>query len=116
MQYAVGQTLWFVGSAYGIWKNVACPAEVTKVGRKWVELKLVGSAYRTLRVKQGDSVVDGGDFSSPGTLYASKEAYEDGIKLHVAWWAFKHALSAEAPKGVTLETIEAAYKLLGMKE
>ena len=113
MQYEVGQKVWFVphDSRTGTGRGLV----VTSVGRKWVQLGLAESPQSALtyRVERGRRDVDGGQYSSPGNVYASEQAYNDHIALTVAWVKLGRAFVArEAPPGVVMDDILAAAKLL----
>ena len=101
----VGQKLWCVPS-----QRRGSPHEVTveKVGRKWANI-----GYRD-RIDIETLRIDGGEYSSPGTCYVSKQAYEDEIKLGQAWEAFRRSIDYSTPKGITIERIQEAQKILGI--
>jgi hypothetical protein len=108
----VGQELWFV-SSYNYARSIA-PEErgekttVTKVGRKWVTLS------NGHRVSREDNHVDGGNYASPGEVYASKQAYLDWLRLLKEWGDFRADVHRflKGPNNVTVEKINQARELL----
>lgn len=104
----VGDKLWFEGrQRYHQSEYVT----VVKVGRKWLMLSNRRRAHRdTLEV-------DGGDYSSPGKCWPSKEACEAESRLRSLWASFHRPLSGWCwmPDGMTEERIREAAKLLGVK-
>lgn len=66
--YTEGQTLWLVPSRY---RHSGEPREVTitKVGRKWLTLN---NGYRAA---VDGLALDGGEYSSPGVCYLTREAW-----------------------------------------
>jgi hypothetical protein len=102
----VGQRLWYVPSD----KRMASPFYITvlKVGRTWADC---GNGRRinieTLRA-------DGGSYSSPGTAWLSKEAYDADVALDACWRRFQCLAQANysAPKGIRLSQIENAARAL----
>lgn len=102
----VGQKLWCVPS-----QRRGSPHEVTveKVGRKWAYI-----GYSD-RIDVETLVMDGGQYSSPGTCYVSQKAYKDEIKLIQIWNAFRRLVDHHhIPKGITVERIQEAQKILGI--
>jgi hypothetical protein len=101
----VGQKLWFVPYQRRV---EAHEVIVEKVGRKWASIGYYRINIDTLKV-------DGGQYSSPGACYLSKEAYEAEIKLNQEWDAFRRLVDANyAPKGITIERIKEAINILGI--
>ena len=101
----VGQTLYWVPSdlRWGKPKNV----QVEKIGRRWAAL----STGRRIDVET--MWADGGEFSSPGMCWMSKEAYEAHHARALAWGRLATALrNLSPPAGVTADDIAAARKLL----
>lgn len=105
MKYEVGQKLWYVPSRVSAHLQ---PREVTveSISRKWV-------TCGRMRFDKETGIVDGGFYSSPGRMYASREEYERIVIVKAAWAAFVNLLSVwRVPPGVTVEKIEAAKALL----
>ena len=86
-------------------------AEVTKVGRKWVEIQ--NGRYRFNR----DTLyIDGKDYGPPGRVWRTKEEYEDHAETSRMWSSLKRFVydNHQIPQGVTKEKILQASALLGM--
>lgn len=61
--------------------------------------------------------VDGGEYGSRGTLYASFDEWNDNVKLSDEWRSFAklvHDAGWRPPAGITLEKIREARRLLGV--
>lgn len=56
---------------------------VNKVGRKWAAIDM------HMRIDINTLAADGGNYSSPGQCYLSKEAYEAEVLLNETWDRFK---------------------------
>jgi len=80
------------------------------MGRKWLYL------HNHLRADSETLVVDGGEYSSPGKCYVSKEAREAELALLLAWDAFQVNVrnSYAAPRGISLEAIAKASEILNL--
>ena len=109
-QLAVGDTVWLVWNDRR--RGAPRDAVVSKVARKWVYIN--ECRYRfdvdTWRV-------DGGGYSSPATIYESKETWEKEVSLENAWRQFSENVRnryGTVPSGATEEAIEQAAKLLGI--
>lgn len=119
----VGQKLYFVPRD----RRVGSPrtVEVIHIGRKWATLNGEnatnnGSFTWTFgRCDKVTGIVDGKGYSSPGTCWVSREAYEsDNLRL-AAWEWLRASLQARArpPRpDVTIDDIHAAAKLLGIED
>lgn len=84
---------------------------ITKVGRLYATLS--GDRYR---MRLSDWRIDGEGRSSPGTCYPSEAYYNEKIALITAWNKFSRTIMyTTVPDGATVETIEQAAKLLGVK-
>jgi hypothetical protein len=109
MEYAVGQKVWFVprDSRTGTGRELV----VTSVGRKWVQLR---AGHNDFKVEIGKVDVDGGQYSSPGVLYVSEQAYHDYIALSVAWVKLARVFVCitRPPPDVSMDDIQAAAVLL----
>jgi len=95
--FEVGQKLWFVRSE----KRSGQPQEVTveKVGRVWATLDFHMRCDSSGRV-------DGGQYSSPGHCYVSREVYELEQSRLNAWWKFKRDLERkQMPETLTVEAL-----------
>jgi hypothetical protein len=105
----VGQTLIFVPSER---RRGIDPVEVTveKVGRKWAAIS------NRRRIGIGDLAADGGQYSSPGRCYLSREEYDGKVRAESAWRALSRAIDQRwnPPEGVSVAKIEAAAKMLGL--
>jgi hypothetical protein len=107
--YSVGQKLWYVPT-----KRRGDPREVeiTKVGRKWLSLD------NDRRVAVDGLYADGGQYSSPGRAYISKEAWERETSLRKAWDMLSMEIdrTRRVPADVSVETIHQVRQLLGFKD
>lgn len=111
MEYTVGQKLWFVPSHNERWSSQK-EVTVRKVGRKWVELD-TGQ-----RIEKGKRIIDGGDYSSPGSVYSSKQEYDNYVSLNNAWDDLRRTIDKRysPPDGMTIEKIEQAKAILFNRE
>jgi hypothetical protein len=106
----VGQTLWFVPSDTR-W-NREREMTVKKVGRKWAK-----TDERT-RVDIKTLMVCGGNYSSPGRCYLSRDEWESEKARKAAWSDLRRCIdrSWHIPAGVSLDHIKQAMALLGFEE
>lgn len=105
MKYEVGQKLWYVPNRTSAHLQ---PREVTveSIGRKWV-------TCGRMRFDKNTGAVDGGSYSSPGHVYASREEHKNIQAMHDVWEEFVKSLPIwHPPGGVTVEKIKAAKALL----
>lgn len=86
MGLTVGQELWyvpedrrFVGQAHAV--------RITKIGRKWAE---VGRGLGRVNIET--LWVDGGNYSSPGRCWLSREAWEAETIRQEAWSRLKEVV------------------------
>jgi hypothetical protein len=112
MELKVGDKVLFVPRE----RRIGPPAWVTvfKVGHKWITLGTDGYRDR-YRVAKGSSNVDGGQYTSPGTIWVSEEAYAEAVAIEKTWKAFRERLPYPAPKGITRLDIEKAAAVLGIE-
>lgn len=114
MEYKVGQTLWFertLNAAPGTGHDVI----VTKVARKWVSLARPNFPHHTVyRVPVDCTYADGGEYSSPGRVWATKEEALAHQELRTEWANLRRDLDryAHPPKGITKEEIARLRALL----
>ncbi|PZO78456.1 MAG: hypothetical protein DI629_12220 [Mesorhizobium amorphae] len=95
----VGQQLWYVPSDSR--RFTARFVTVEKIGRRWAE---IGPHER---IDKTTLIADGRGFSSPGTCYRSKEAYEASVTLSQAWFSLVKEMNHRwsPPAGMTMEKI-----------
>jgi hypothetical protein len=108
MTYKPGQDVWLVLTHRGEGRT----AKVEKVGRKWATLDHGG-----YRVDMATGRLEAGNYSSPGCVFASREAYEANVAVRNAWNMLcdrLHNAYGSAPSGVTLPDIAKARELLGL--
>ena len=107
--FTVGQRLWLVPNKYVGYMGEPREVEIEKVGRVWLTTK--NGQYR---ISAETLTVDGGQYSSPGQCYLSKEAWEAEVQLRRAWEAFRGEISSEGspPNKLTVERIKEARELL----
>lgn len=80
---------------------------VTKVGRKYADLN---SGDRLIL---DTMTIDGGQYTSPGKCYLSKDVYDASEGATLAWRNLKNSMGGwDVPAGVTVADIEAARALL----
>ena len=108
IDYKKDQVLWYQPSSSHRHNFSGHTVTVTTVGRKWVQLS------DGHRVEMGQVSVDGGQYSSPGRLWPSKEACEAYRELCISWEDFSSRVSRGAPpEGLTLDQLKQARALLG---
>jgi hypothetical protein len=104
-----GDAVWFVPRE----KYNGPPREltVTKVGRKWATL---GEGWRSMRADLVTWDVDGGEYSSPGQLYALEDEWQTEKKLEEHWSVFLRWVSRRyrRPKHLTATQIEEVFAVL----
>jgi len=107
----VGQKLWFVPNYH----YAGTPREVTivKIGRKWAHL----SGWRNERIDIETLEMDGSKYSSPGQCYLNRADYGNQVKIETAWRHLHENIGRVRcpPKGMTIERILEAQKLLGLE-
>lgn len=107
MTLKVGDSVYVV---YGNRRGLAQYATVESVGRKWAKL----SGYHP-RVNLEDMYLDGGNYSSPGACWRSKEEYEAEVKRKAVWSALVSRLAfSQVPNDISAEQIIAIAKQLGI--
>jgi hypothetical protein len=109
--FKVGDTLYYVPRDNRYWRNE--PVTITKVGRKWCVLS------NNRRFDRTDDkywmYVDGGEYSSPGTLYRSSEDYEEYRERKLLLEDLtRHLAYGSTPMLASLQDIRKAAVLLGM--
>jgi hypothetical protein len=106
-EYKVGQELWFASSKK---YRSSCMVTIIAVGRKWLKL------HNGLRADKVTFEVDGGQYLSPGKLYATKEEWDAKCERGKAWgelWQKITDMSVRRPPlFATAEAIRAADRLL----
>lgn len=109
MTLTPGQVVWYVPN-YG--STYARDLTITKVGRKWAE-----TDSRGLRVEIGTNVVSERDYGERGIIHESKEVAAELARLDAAWNDLRiDAYNRRSrPAHMTLETIAAARRLLGLE-
>ena len=116
MTYEVGQELWYVAHDARRGRiDGATPGHtvtVLRVGRVWADLS------HKMRVRIGQTWVDGGRYSSPGRVYASRETYLEASDVAAEWNRFvmdiRNHIGGPKP-GMTVERIRGVRRLLGME-
>lgn len=105
----VGQTLYYVANDRRDAHRDG-GAEITKIGRQWATVCI---AYCNARVDLETLEVDGGNYSSPGRCYLSREAWELERKTERALDDFKVEVARLYATDITLEQIDQARRVLG---
>jgi hypothetical protein len=95
-------------------RGVLHEARVSKVGRKWVYFDMNGRPAH--RAAIGHPYLDGGDYSSPGRVWASADECRDAHAREAAWAEFKGVLQRHyhAPRGATPENLLRICGILGI--
>ena len=106
MKLKVGQKLWMVYSDHR--RGHSHEVTVEQVGRKWAYL----DKFNKSRIYIASLKVDGGEYSSPGQCYLSKEDYEKEREFYQTFAKFKSKVASLYAKKVTLESIAEAAKIL----
>ena len=93
--------------------------EITKIGRKWVEAKPVGShhGYRE-RFDKDTGCEDGRGYSSGARYWPNPEEYETEKKLREGWSSFRKQFDLmgwNRPEHITLEDIAALRAILKLE-
>lgn len=113
VDFKVGAVLWYVPSQrYGSARLVT----IEKVGRVWATFDRGLHRARTV-----DGYVDGGEFSSPGTLWPSEAEHTAHVARALAWERFCNQLHGfrfvrVIPELATVENIAKCRELLGIPE
>lgn len=109
MTPTIGQTLWlhFTENRHN---TEVRPYVVTKIGHKWLTVAKEGWPLVTERVAISDLRIDGGEYSSPGRAYVSKEAFEEEKAFQTAWDKLETYVrnNHRVPANLTLADIQAA--------
>ena len=112
-EFEVGQGLFYVSNSS---RNPNFSVTITKMGRKWAEITQVGRSRSDARFEfkaERWNRVDGGDYSSPGTLYLSEQDYEDKVKANKIGFLVGKKLQCSSP--YSLQTMEKVAELLGIE-
>lgn len=109
MTLTVGQTLWYVPhQRYESGRDRGTEVTVIKVGRKWADLNR-GIPRISIQTMQAD----GGQYSSPGRCYLSRDEWLAEITLNAIWRDFASRIGGQSPPdGVTEDAIRQAAELL----
>lgn len=83
----VGQKLWYVPH-----RGTPCETTVGKVGRKWATMADL-QPPRVDITNGWPMWADGGQYSSPGVYYQSREAYEEDLRLTKLWQDFANRIN-----------------------
>ena len=83
--------------------------EVEKIGIRWAYLKGGFS-----RIDRNDLYADGGQYSSPGQCYLSREAYETKLRIARLWETFREK-TYRRPMGLDADAILRAAECLGIE-
>lgn len=110
----VGQQLWFVPWEVRL-RDRAAYETVTKIGREWVTM----SGANPHRFRKGDPRMraDGRGYSSPGSYYLSREAYEQEVARNERWRNLMRRISAHAvPYHITHEDMDILARILKLEQ
>lgn len=85
---------------------------IKKIGRKWVEF----GEFKE-RFDKDTWFIDGGNYSSPGTVYPSEQYYLEELELIDEWKKLVSLFSYySVPNGMTVEKIKEIMKLLELDQ
>lgn len=114
----VGDRLFVVNKGYS-GRFLERWATVTKIGRKWADLQFEGRAsrHRADRFDMETMELDGGDFTSPGRVYRSKEEWRWEARDERLWKEFHDAIRHlyKKPANVNDVAIFKAAEALGIR-
>lgn len=104
-KYQIGDKLWYVPSSE---RYSPCEVEITAIGRKWIYFG------RSRRADIATLQVDGGEYSSLGTLFESESHYHEELKLNDSWRLFRDLVdrSRICPVEMTVEKIYQMTKMI----
>ena len=94
-------------------------ANITKIGRKWVYFQHSDRSCENGRFEiahNGEWWIDGGDYSSPGKVYVSKEAYQEETFVKKAWTDTGLNRMYNPPAHLTLKDMQKIRAILGVEE
>lgn len=102
--YQVGQEVWVLDTQRIRHPNASTPlhkATISAIGRKWATIG------RKERFDITNGQLDGGEYTSPGRVFLSPEAFQQEVRLNAAWSALGDAVRRhQPPTGVTAEFLE----------
>lgn len=103
----VGQKLWYMP-----WRHTPCETTVSQVARKWATM--VDHRHPRADITNGWPMwADGGQHSSPGVYYQSREAYEEDLRLTKLWQDFANGINrVSRNRAITESDIRQAADLL----
>jgi hypothetical protein len=102
--FTVGEALYYVTNNM-IRRGNPEYVTISKVGRKWLYCD-------GMRIDKETLVVDGHGYSSPGKCWLSQDEYEQHCLVIKAWDNFKILINHRPPRGVSVEDIQEATRLL----
>lgn len=100
----VGDRLWYVphhGAPFAV--------TVARIGRKWIT---AGAGWGAMRFDRDTLVADGGNYSSPGQAYRSREEYLDSCARFEGWIALQRDFAKARPPFPAVDKIAEARRLL----
>ncbi len=107
--FIVGQTLYL--SEFNLRRgHYTYPLKIAKIGRKWLEMDDVTKT----RVDIQTLAIDGGNYSSPGKAYLSKEAYVEEHETSRLWADLKDRVARG--KCPDLDTVQRITHLLELAD
>lgn len=108
-KYEVGQRLWWVYSDKR--RGESFEVEITKVGRKWLELKKAGTVASSAgRADMETLEVD----RSRARLYRDKTEHERQVELSALWRSLREAIGYSPTRTATVEGVHKAAAILGL--
>lgn len=108
-KFQVGQVLWY--APYDR-RNRPSVIVVSSVGRKWVKFNRDSRRFDASTME-----VDGGQYSSPGKIWMSREDYEADSRIQGEWgYLGRDVYFGKPAPGLTLDDIAQARKLLRLDQ
>jgi len=104
MKLEVGQKLWYVPNSS---RDNQQEVTIQNIGRKWAKADYVS------KIDINTLEVNGGQYSSPGRCYLSKEEYDNYVLIRSVWTELAKKITMyKLPDGMTLEKIDAIRELV----
>ncbi|MBM2322694.1 MULTISPECIES: hypothetical protein [Marivita] len=100
MNWEVGQEVWIVPHDK---RSKPRASTIARIARRWVYFGRPDRSGGRFDKETGE--LDGGQYSSPATAWASHAEYEDWVSRNEAWQRFHQSLPRIVPRHVTDGTI-----------
>jgi hypothetical protein len=88
--------------------------KIIKIGRRWIT---IDSGFRNDRFDSETNRLDGGQYASPGKIYATEEEYLETTGLRTEWAELRASLPYVPPDHISREDLRKIKTILtGAKE